>query len=61
MEPPVDGVESELIDLAGVSVEALRSMDGALLETSLAKLLREVDRSEASAGGYNPNQAAHIP
>ena len=50
-------VESGLVDLAGVSLEALRSIDGRVLASSLAELLRWIDDSPATTtGGYNPPQ-----
>ncbi len=47
-------VESDLVDLAGISLDALRSIDGAVLDESVADLLRKIEDPEASVGGYNP-------
>ncbi|MFH0519226.1 hypothetical protein ACHBTE_18900 [Streptomyces sp. M41] len=45
-------VESNLVDLAGVSLEALRSIDGRVLATSLQELLRGIDHPAASVSDY---------
>ncbi|MFD5566765.1 hypothetical protein [Streptomyces cadmiisoli] len=49
-------VESSLVDLAGVSLETLRSMDGRVLATSLQELLPALDHQLASVAGVNPPQ-----
>lgn len=49
-------VESDLIDLTGVSLEALRSMDSALLATPVARLLRKVYDPQGSASTFNPQR-----
>lgn len=57
MEQSMPAVESGLVDLAGVSLEALRSLDGRILASSLAELLQRIDNSpETTTGGYNPPQ-----
>jgi hypothetical protein len=57
MEQSMPAVESGLVDLAGVSLEALRSLDGRVLASSLAELLRRIDNPQASASDYNPQRA----
>ncbi|MGW6902813.1 MULTISPECIES: hypothetical protein [unclassified Streptomyces] len=48
-------VESNLVDLAGVSLETLRSMDSRVLASSLEELQQRIDRPQASEGGdFNP-------
>lgn len=55
MEPSVAAVESNLVDLAGVSLETLRSMDSRVLASSLEELRQRIDRPQASEGGdFNP-------
>ncbi len=48
MEPTVAAVESSLVDLAGVSLETLRSIDDRILAASVRELLPEIDRQLAS-------------
>ncbi len=52
MEPSVAAVESNLVDLAGVSLEALRSIDSRVLATSLQELLRGIEHPLASVSDY---------
>ncbi|MGW7077402.1 hypothetical protein [Streptomyces sp. BA2] len=47
-------VESDLVDLSGVSLEALLSMDGTAIAVSLEQLLRHIDGPQAIAVSYNP-------
>lgn len=57
MEPSVAAVESNLVDLAGVSLETLRSMDSQVLATSLEELLERIDQPLASVNGFgNPQR-----
>ncbi|MFI1566164.1 hypothetical protein ACH4ZX_24435 [Streptomyces sp. NPDC020490] len=53
MEPSVAAVESSLVDLAGVSLEALRSMDSRVLAGSLRELLSGIDHQSASVAGID--------
>ncbi|MFI9250182.1 hypothetical protein [Streptomyces sp. NPDC053069] len=48
MEPTVSDVESSLVDLAGVSLETLRSMDDRVLAPSVRELLPQIDHHLAS-------------
>jgi hypothetical protein len=57
MEQSMPAVESELVDLTGVSLDALRSMDDDLLAAPLAGLLRGIDDPQAIAAGYNGARA----
>ncbi|OIK25045.1 hypothetical protein VT52_024125 [Streptomyces malaysiense] len=52
MEHPMPAVESGLVDLSGVSLEALRSLDGTLFMESLEKLLHHIDGPQAIAVSY---------
>ncbi|MGW1953775.1 hypothetical protein ACWCPI_13635 [Streptomyces sp. NPDC001920] len=55
IEPSVATVESSLVDLAGVSLEALRSIDGRVLAAPLEELRQRIDHPQASGGGdFNP-------
>ncbi|MFI6404809.1 hypothetical protein [Streptomyces sp. NPDC050548] len=47
-------VESGLVDLSGVSFEALRSMDDMAVIESLCDLLRYIDGPKAITVSYNP-------
>jgi hypothetical protein len=53
MEQSMPAVESELVDLTGLSLDALRSMDDGLLAVPLAELLRGIDDPQAIAAGFN--------
>lgn len=54
MEPPVAAVESSLVDLAGVSLETLRSIDRRVLAASLEELQQRIDLPQASVSDFNP-------
>jgi hypothetical protein len=56
MEQSMPAVESGLVDLAGVSLEALRSLDGRILASSLAELLQRIDNPQASVSDYTPQR-----
>ncbi|GLX47101.1 hypothetical protein ACL07V_03625 [Streptomyces sp. MB22_4] len=45
-------VESGLVDLSGVSLEALRSLDGGAFTESLENLLHHIDGPQAIAVSY---------
>lgn len=53
MEPSVAAVESSLVDLAGVSLETLRSIDSRVLASSLEELQRRIDHQMASVSGID--------
>ncbi|MCL2732200.1 MAG: hypothetical protein FWE15_19500 [Actinomycetia bacterium] len=57
MEQSMPAVESELVDLTGVSLEALRSLDEDSLAAPLAALLRRIDDPQAIAAGYNQSRS----
>ncbi|MEV0172916.1 hypothetical protein AB0I00_17575 [Streptomyces sp. NPDC050803] len=50
------GVESELIDLSGVPLDAWPSMSLPSAEGSLRRLLGRIDDPASSLGGYNPQR-----
>ncbi|MCX4673148.1 hypothetical protein OG453_42060 [Streptomyces sp. NBC_01381] len=50
------GVESELVDLSGVSPADARTLDAALVEASMQRLLSRIDDPASSMGGYNPQR-----
>ncbi len=52
MEPSVAAVESSLVDLAGVSLETLRSIDSRILATSLEELRQAIEHPLASVSGF---------
>ncbi|GAB7109278.1 hypothetical protein JCM4814A_75920 [Streptomyces phaeofaciens JCM 4814] len=54
MEPTVAAVESSLVDLAGVSLETLRSIDSRVLAASVRELLPAIDHQQASVAGVDP-------
>ncbi|TXS76779.1 hypothetical protein EAO69_10505 [Streptomyces sp. me109] len=54
MEPSVAAVESSLVDLAGVSLETLRSIDRRVLAASLEELQQRIDLPQASVSDFNP-------
>ncbi|MFE1753781.1 hypothetical protein [Streptomyces anandii] len=47
-------VESGLVDLSGVSLEALRSLRGVAFTKSLEELLRHIDGPQAITVSFNP-------
>ncbi|MGW3861496.1 hypothetical protein ACWEDZ_08420 [Streptomyces sp. NPDC005047] len=54
VERATPAFESGLIDLSGVSLEALRSLDGPVLSASLERLLADVDDPHAiTVAGVN--------
>ncbi|KMS71119.1 hypothetical protein ACM01_28825 [Streptomyces viridochromogenes] len=54
MERATQALESGLMDLSGVSLEALRSLDGPALSEALDRLLSEVDDPHAiTVAGVN--------
>ncbi|MFE0672110.1 hypothetical protein [Streptomyces sp. NPDC058867] len=46
-------VESNLVDLAGVSLEELRSLDSRVLAGSLEELRLRIDFEQASVSDFN--------
>lgn len=56
VEQSMPAVESDLVDLSGVSLEALLSMDGSAIEGSLAPLLRHIDDARAVTMSYSPSR-----
>ncbi|WP_157901118.1 hypothetical protein [Streptomyces davaonensis] len=49
-------VESNLVDLAGVSLESLRSMDSLALAGSLDELHQHIDLAQESVSNFNPGR-----
>ena len=49
-------VESGLVDLSGVSLEALRCMDGTAFTESLEQLLHHIDGPQAISLSFNPSR-----
>ncbi|MFI1763438.1 FxSxx-COOH cyclophane-containing RiPP peptide [Streptomyces sp. NPDC020800] len=59
MKRATPAFESGLIDLSGVSLQALRSLDGPALSESLERLLEDVDDPHAlTVAGHNPPRGA---
>lgn len=52
VEQSMPAVESDLVDLSGVSLEALRSMDGSAIAESLDSLLHHIDEARAITMSY---------
>ncbi|MFJ2562811.1 MULTISPECIES: hypothetical protein [unclassified Streptomyces] len=52
MESSAATVESSLVDLAGVSLDALRSIDSRILATSLQELQQGIDHPLASVSDF---------
>ncbi|MER6674499.1 hypothetical protein [Streptomyces sp. NPDC000983] len=50
------GVESELIDLSGVPLDAWPTCPLPSAEGSLRRLLNRIDDPAGSLGGYNPQR-----
>lgn len=53
VEQPMPVVESGLVDLSGVSLEALRSLDGTRFDKSLELLLHHLDDPQAITLSFN--------
>ena len=47
-------VESGLVDLSGISLEALRSLDDRTFTVSLEQLLHHIDGPQAITVSYSP-------
>ncbi|GAA1903196.1 hypothetical protein GCM10009837_28330 [Streptomyces durmitorensis] len=52
VEQSMPAVESDLVDLSGVSLEALLSMDGSAIAGSLESLLHHIDDAQAITNTY---------
>lgn len=52
MEPSLAAVESHLVDLAGVPLATLRSIDGRALAASLEQLRQGIDHPLASVSDF---------
>ncbi|MEV8318272.1 hypothetical protein AB0Q95_29340 [Streptomyces sp. NPDC059900] len=52
MERSMPAVESDLVDLSGVSLEALLSMDGSAIAGALQPLLDHIDDAQAITNTY---------
>ena len=53
MDVAEDHIESDLIDLTGVTLEELASVDQVSLAAPVERLVREIDRPSSSIGGYS--------
>ncbi|MEU3027057.1 hypothetical protein ACPCBC_01550 [Streptomyces incarnatus] len=49
-------VESGLVDLSGISLEALRSLDDTTFTESLEQLLHHIDGPQAITLSYSPSR-----
>lgn len=56
VEETMPAVESGLVDLSGVTLEALRSMDDTAVAESLEDLLHHIDGPQAITVSYNPSR-----
>ncbi|MFC4505940.1 MULTISPECIES: hypothetical protein [Streptomyces] len=50
------GVESELVDLSGVPLDAWPALDLPSADASMRRLLARIDDATSSLGGYNPQR-----
>jgi FXSXX-COOH protein len=55
-QPYAVDVDSELVDLAGVSLDRLPELDQEILGPVMDRLLRRVDDPESITSGYNPQR-----
>ncbi|MET7968482.1 hypothetical protein [Micromonospora sp. NPDC005305] len=55
-QPFAVDVDSELVDLAGVSLDRLPELDQEILGPVMGRLLRRVDDPESITSGYNPQR-----
>ena len=56
VEHPMPAIESGLVDLSGISLETLRSMDGTTFTESLEQLLHHIDGPQAITVSYSPSR-----
>lgn len=57
VEQSMPAVESALVDLSGVSLEVLRSMDSTAVVESLELLLHHIDDPQSiTESGHNPSR-----
>lgn len=54
--PPTAGIESDLINLAEVTLADLPAYDEEALEPTLRRLLARIDDPESITTGYNPQR-----
>ncbi|MET7382356.1 hypothetical protein ABZT08_26690 [Streptomyces sp. NPDC005526] len=54
VEETMPAVESDLVDLSGISLEELRSMDGPAFIESLEQLRHHIDGPQAITVSFNP-------
>lgn len=52
VEQSMPAVESDLVDLSGVSLEALLSLDGSVIAGSLESLRHHIDDAQAITNTY---------
>lgn len=45
------GIESELIDLGGISLTALRELDGTVVRQALRHVMQQASRPQVTVGG----------
>ncbi|MBQ0901300.1 hypothetical protein [Micromonospora sp. U21] len=55
-QPYALDVDSELVDLAGLSLDRLLDLDQEILGPVMSRLLRRVDDPESITSGYNPQR-----
>ncbi|MEU3739700.1 MULTISPECIES: hypothetical protein [unclassified Streptomyces] len=55
MTEPMTAIKSDVVDLEGVSLEALLSLDGDTLAEPMARLLRQIDDPRHYFADYNPS------
>lgn len=53
MDESVAEIGSDLVNLAGVTLEALASYDGKVLDAALEPILNQIDDPNTSIGGHN--------
>jgi hypothetical protein len=52
--PSPDAVETELVDVSGLSLAALRAEKTSRMDESVDRILRQVDHSRTNVGGSGP-------
>ncbi|MGW0909440.1 hypothetical protein [Streptomyces sp. NPDC002853] len=55
MTEPMTAIKSDVVDLEGVSLEVLLSLDGDMLAEPMARLLRQIDAPRYYFADYNPS------
>jgi len=54
MDDTTGTIETELIDLTGISIANLRGLDSKLLDVSKERIMKQIEKPRANLGGAGP-------